>query len=672
MTKGSACLSESSSLEQERCVQTKAPLSKDHLQQFLSGLINRSHDLSNAPGEIKSYLRAFFRGEGKVSFRLIEFLHTILSGDIPQLPSEKGLKKLHHGWKIYTETYEIGPAPVFEKFFQSVEYASQNADFWEDLYRFFKEEKPAFFEKAISNLSNISKREYAYLFDYSFRGYLDFREFLMADNRELIKFCNVLNYHKDLSDEDKLELIYHKFGNNQWQTNLDKYEVQGMDLLAKSGLKDKVIVIKGFLDSLRDFNENNKSILNEHLNFWMENCVIYEREEASKVFLNELLKEAGNEAISTICKLEEEAVKELEQLLDHVLFISEFYSDISSLNLGNLYRNLAFYLQNKEYAVRSFETIDKVIDHASYTFSHFSSEILGPLFFKFEVPWLLVNRLNEIPNGYNLLEWLIHGNKLKDFNYLPIRVTKKETHVFFNMYSKSEARALLNNSENVLHAGIVLAKIKNIFHAPHLIESLRVHYSNVLTQYEADFWEDLTRFFKRYKRQIERGEIRNLLDYLLAEKNENPGYTLKGRTYNSVNQAMHEWHEQMQQMRYLQHYGLNLETSWKGSSIQNSKIQQGEIEYHFYQIKNQKELHEEGSSMHHCVSSYGKDCVRGEVSIWSLRIYNQKGIHRLLTIEVKDRKIVQVKGKHNRMPGEVQEQVLRVWAGKHGFKIRSY
>ena len=673
MTKGAACLSESCSLEKGRCVQTKAPLSKDHLRKFLSGLINRYHDLSNAPGEIKSYLGVFFRGERKVSFRLIEILYTILSGDIPKIPSENGLKNLRRGWKIYTEEYEVDPVPVFEKFFQSVDYVPQNADFWEYLYKLFKEEKPPIFEKAISRLIPLSRQEYAYLFDYSFRGYLDFREFAITGNRDLADFCGALNHHRDLSNADKLELIFHKFGKYQWQSGLDKHEVKGIVELSGIYPEDKVGVIKGYLTNIADFTVKQKRILNEHLQFWIKNSVIFERKEASKEFIEKLFKEVGGaEATRIVCNLEEGKIKEIEKLLDYMLFISEFYPDISAMDLGDLYRNLVFYLKNREYAVRSFETIDILIDNAGYSFSHFAFELLGHLFFKYEVPWLLVSRLKEIPHGYELLEWVIRYNKLKDFENLPIRITKKETHVFFTMYSKNQARVILERSENIIHAGLILAKIQNIFDDSYLIENLSNHYVDVLIQHKPKFWEDLARFFKRYERQIERGEVRNLLDYILAKKNENPDYTLNGSTYNSLNKEMHEWHEQMRRMRYLDFHGLALNTSWKGAPVQNDTIDKEGIAYHFYQITNQKELFEEGSSMHHCVSTYGKECLKGVASIWSLRIYNQTGMHRLLTIEVKNKKIVQAKGKHNRMPKEKEAQVLRLWAGKHGFKMRSY
>ena len=85
-------------------------------------------------------------------------------------------------------------------------------------------------------------------------------------------------------------------------------------------------------------------------------------------------------------------------------------------------------------------------------------------------------------------------------------------------------------------------------------------------------------------------------------------------------------------------------------------------------------LVEEGRVMRHCVRSYQDACVKGETSIWSLRVTlsDNPTLRRLLTIEVNNRRqsIVQVRGKCNQSVSGLRghqrvrlaRTVLRDWA----------
>src|SRR5205807_736509 len=63
-----------------------------------------------------------------------------------------------------------------------------------------------------------------------------------------------------------------------------------------------------------------------------------------------------------------------------------------------------------------------------------------------------------------------------------------------------------------------------------------------------------------------------------------------------------------------------------------------------------QELLAEGQAMRHCVASYTQECAKRRTTIWSLRVENEEGQRRVLTIEVdpKTRTICQVRGKRNR------------------------
>lgn len=81
-----------------------------------------------------------------------------------------------------------------------------------------------------------------------------------------------------------------------------------------------------------------------------------------------------------------------------------------------------------------------------------------------------------------------------------------------------------------------------------------------------------------------------------------------------------------------------------------------------------------GQALHHCVASYAQDCARGRTSIWSLQVDTGRGPHRALTVEVDvgKRTIRQARGKANRLPRQVEREVLERWAGQEGLRFADH
>lgn len=85
------------------------------------------------------------------------------------------------------------------------------------------------------------------------------------------------------------------------------------------------------------------------------------------------------------------------------------------------------------------------------------------------------------------------------------------------------------------------------------------------------------------------------------------------------------------------------------------------------ELTNSWELRLEGERMQHCVGDYHWDCKSGMSSIWSLRHY-QKGVLRsIVTIDIdrKKRRIVQARGRFNRIPDQRYQKVILEWALKN-------
>lgn len=184
-----------------------------------------------------------------------------------------------------------------------------------------------------------------------------------------------------------------------------------------------------------------------------------------------------------------------------------------------------------------------------------------------------------------------------------------------------------------------------------------------------DFWKDTARWFMTHRTSVR--EMNDLLDYIGNRHAANAEWHLKDMTLNNLIKHMHTWHRELHRVSTMS----PLYTKWEGVDVHDSTIERGlgrkRVRWKFHQITTGQELAEEGNKQRHCVSSYGARCAGGECSIWSLTqwdIYNS-GIHSL-TIEVRDKTVVQAKGYANRLPKAEEMSVLREWASKCGFGIR--
>ena len=79
----------------------------------------------------------------------------------------------------------------------------------------------------------------------------------------------------------------------------------------------------------------------------------------------------------------------------------------------------------------------------------------------------------------------------------------------------------------------------------------------------------------------------------------------------------------------------------------------------------------EGRAMRHCVATYAERCARRQTSVWSMQVENQRGRHRVLTIEVDPlkRTVCQARKKCNRLPLAVEREILERWAAQEGLKV---
>lgn len=154
-------------------------------------------------------------------------------------------------------------------------------------------------------------------------------------------------------------------------------------------------------------------------------------------------------------------------------------------------------------------------------------------------------------------------------------------------------------------------------------------------------------------------EIDDITDYFLKEYNENNKFSPLGKKYTieTARKKTDDWH------RALRRVAVIGNSAWDGHPIEDTKYEFGEEEkfreWKFVQIKKGKELAKEGNLMRHCVYSYKDGCIKGNISIWSLKVDNKRAV----TIELgNDGKIRQARGKANRRLKKVEKEVINKWA----------
>jgi PcfJ-like protein len=201
-----------------------------------------------------------------------------------------------------------------------------------------------------------------------------------------------------------------------------------------------------------------------------------------------------------------------------------------------------------------------------------------------------------------------------------------------------------------------------------------------------DFWESLLHFFVNH-RSFDLAQVGPVVDFLQHQKFERregvspegvfcklpplrPDYSMKGRTVASVLRQVEEWHKELG--RDTRPPSL----SWQHSPFKDFRLVEGSEEqgnmrvWTISELLTSRALFLEGQAMRHCVATYAERCARRQTSIWSMQVENQRGRHRVLTIEldVRKRAVSQARGKCNRLPQAAEREVLKRWADEQGLK----
>jgi hypothetical protein len=202
-----------------------------------------------------------------------------------------------------------------------------------------------------------------------------------------------------------------------------------------------------------------------------------------------------------------------------------------------------------------------------------------------------------------------------------------------------------------------------------------------------DFWESVVYFFVNHP-SVDLAEVSPIVDFLQYQKFEwrdgvsaegifgkqpppRPDYSMKGRTIASMRRQVAEWHKRL---------GQDTEQSclsWAHSPIKDFSLVEGSEAlgnmraWTITELLTSRALLVEGRAMRHCVAVYAKSCARRRASIWSMQVENQRGRHRVLTIEVNlaKRTVCQARRKCEALPKKTELEIVERWATKEGLII---
>ena len=294
------------------------------------------------------------------------------------------------------------------------------------------------------------------------------------------------------------------------------------------------------------------------------------------------------------------------------------------------------------------------------------SLLLRHLFARYSVPEFLDAVWFNSANRYQA--WFKHigsGGNLRTAPGLLIHVTKKIAHHFClapAYYSVEEA--------------LRAAQIYSIGGDKRLVKAIRgTRLVDTDTFTDDAFWMSLFRFFNSHITELDERTINLIVEYiwdrrfvpckiLIAGGGERlvappqPRYRLNGKSLKTLLADATDWQNAPPDDRVV---GLE----WKPSKIEPFSFEQGKnIIWSIQELISSSALVEEGKALRHCVGApeYAEACFDGDTTIWSLGCDSGTEIEKLLTIQVVDEDIIEIRGKENRLPTSHENTIIKFWA----------
>ena len=282
--------------------------------------------------------------------------------------------------------------------------------------------------------------------------------------------------------------------------------------------------------------------------------------------------------------------------------------------------------------------------------------ILEPFFKNFHIPEVFLKNyldfadVNEPNIELRLLQHVIQGQSIRKFSGLPITMDKKSCHVLrdfkapgkYDFWKYFVVCKLLSVHVELKYSEEVYERIKCLQDWDYWVSSFEILYKNGLPQREivavVDYLNYVV-FSRRIKINLKKKSIKNLL------------------------KDIRKWHKELNLLKI------------KSIPLPKSQINSFEVvsenqTYLIKQLTNSRQLYLEGYELKHCVYTYVRKCLYYDCQIFSLRIVDKQFETPLITIEVNNKSIVQIRGRYNRYATESELRLINDWAKKENLHLK--
>ncbi len=269
---------------------------------------------------------------------------------------------------------------------------------------------------------------------------------------------------------------------------------------------------------------------------------------------------------------------------------------------------------------------------------------------------------------------IIEGKGLHQFDLECIKLNSKANYLFMTAPDRLS-----------LFEAIWWAKIRQLGGSEQLAYIIIGQLEPTAWRHWKGWMEDFIHFCKKWKittNKFLKGILNftayqnSFREYYIEEKDYSiyvppiyPDYRLKGRTPASVQRHLKEWEEQIELIK-----SADCKHEFPAISVKEFNFQYQQQNFKIVHLKSYHQLIEEGRKMKHCVASYGRACLRGESSIWSLRqVITAKQFKRIATIELcKDESdtcfVEEFQSKCNTTPSKLAKTIVQQWSEQNNIR----
>jgi hypothetical protein len=274
--------------------------------------------------------------------------------------------------------------------------------------------------------------------------------------------------------------------------------------------------------------------------------------------------------------------------------------------------------------------------------------------------------------------WIAHagGQPLRAIEGLPLRLTRRMERIFIDSPHHLPLRAALRRAELL---GL---------DAPQDLVDAVLATDLAVDLEHGEFWRGAFHWLIHHWRSLDPARVGPLVDFFYARRIRSvevmtpggptlkpppdPTFSLAGRTPQSVQRLLAEWHAELAVRR---HSGR----TWRACGLAGLEFAEPPRDdedvaavWRIEELLHSSELRSEGRVLHHCVASYEWRCLRGDASIWSLRRRSGDGpLLSTYTIEVdpRSRRIVQIRGQRNSRVSGLPQRIIAAWAERERLEV---